>query len=657
MLKAPRFAQSPLLARCKMGCGSSKGAPTVTDDDGTLGLAGDDERAAQRSRAVSAARLAASQSTLKQAGPRKLSFLTVDPDRAHDKRIGDDLGIDSRVANAKRRLRRLRDCIDDVSALYASYSKDSAADKKGRLTLVLPELSEWVSEGAWIGAPAVGSAVGSDATRLVAIAQLVRAARAGMGEKAVAELHAARRRVAEGGIEVLLALENLVLSASVEREAAARAVRKATAARAACEEELEKARGASEARREAAVEKATAALYAAESDIFRAEDLRRKADEELQRLHGEATAEALRAAETARVEAEAKVCAGAEAVRAAYGGLAEGVARALAAQGASPAPAPRREEPSGEEPLGADGRGALEGRFAALLAQWAVARRRCDKAKARCEAFRRHGLEVAAAPRGEATRLGELASACEEERAAEELRALRLSDEERVAATAACDRAIGGLQRELGKLAARLSANCDMVSQHQKLFKKLAATEAKVKAAAKQADGGEPLEARRRRDEAPPRRVAASVVGSKGDARREAALAALRERADAERAQLDASAGFIDRRAEELKAEADAGAARAVREPLAVCVREYALLFTTRCASAEGVASCNAVLAASGEAVAEAASDTTASSPRDPSPPRDETGAQRGESAPGTPGNPFDGEAELEATASEGSED
>ncbi|EOD06703.1 hypothetical protein EMIHUDRAFT_249708 [Emiliania huxleyi CCMP1516] len=592
-----------------MGCGSSKGAPTVTDDDGTLGLAGDDERAAQRSRAVSAARLAASQSTLKQAGPRKLSFLTVDPDRAHDKRIGDDLGIDSRVANAKRRLRRLRDCIDDVSALYASYSKDSAADKKGRLTLVLPELSEWVSEGAWIGAPAVGSAVGSDATRLVAIAQLVRAARAGMGEKAVAELHAARRRVAEGGIEVLLALENLVLSASVEREAAARAVRKATAARAACEEELEKARGASEARREAAVEKATAALYAAESDIFRAEDLRRKADEELQRLHGEATAEALRAAETARVEAEAKVCAGAEAVRAAYGGLAEGVARALAAQGASPAPAPRREEPSGEEPL------------------------------------------------GEATRLGELASACEEERAAEELRALRLSDEERVAATAACDRAIGGLQRELGKLAARLSANCDMVSQHQKLFKKLAATEAKVKAAAKQADGGEPLEARRRRDEAPPRRVAASVVGSKGDARREAALAALRERADAERAQLDASAGFIDRRAEELKAEADAGAARAVREPLAVCVREYALLFTTRCASAEGVASCNAVLAASGEAVAEAASDTTASSPRDPSPPRDETGAQRVESAPGTPGNPFDDEAELEATASEGSED
>mmetsp|Transcript_35631 Transcript_35631/g.118089 ORF Transcript_35631/g.118089 Transcript_35631/m.118089 type:complete len:616 (+) Transcript_35631:21-1868(+) len=615
-----------------MGCGSSKGAPTVTDDDGTLGLAGDDERAAQRSRAVSAARLAASQSTLKQAGPRKLSFLTVDPDRAHDKRIGDDLGIDSRVANAKRRLRRLRDCIDDVSALYASYSKDSAADKKGRLTLVLPELSEWVSEGAWIGAPAVGSAVGSDATRLVAIAQLVRAARAGMGEKAVAELHAARRRVAEGGIEVLLALENLVLSASVEREAAARAVRKATAARAACEEELEKARGASEARREAAVEKATAALYAAESDIFRAEDLRRKADEELQRLHGEATAEALRAAETARVEAEAKVRAGAEAVRAAYGGLAEGVARALAAQGASPAPAPRREEPSGEEPLGADGRGAtaLEGRFAALLAQWAVARRRCDKAKARCEAFRRHGLEVAAAPRGEATRLGELASACEEERAAEELRALRLSDEERVAATAACDRAIGGLQRELGKLAARLSANCDMVSQHQKLFKKLAATEAKVKAAAKQADGG-----------------------SKGDARREAALAALRERADAERAQLDASAGFIDRRAEELKAEADAGAARAVREPLAVCVREYALLFTTRCASAEGVASCNAVLAASGEAVAEA----TASSPRDPSPPRDETGVQRGESAPGTPGNPLDDEAELEATASEGSED
>lgn len=618
-----------------MGCGSSKGAPTVADDDGTLGAAGDDERAAQRSRAVSAARLAASQSTLKQATPpRKLSFLTVDPDRAHDKRIGDDLGIDSRVANAKRRLRRLRDCIDDVSALYASYSKDSAADKKGRLTLVLPELSEWVSEGAWIGAPAVGSAVGSDATRLVAIVQLVRAARAGIGEKAVTELHAARRRVAEGGIEVLLALENLVLSASVEREAAARAVRKATAARAACEEELEKARGASEARREAAVEKATAALYAAESDIFRAEDLRRKADEELQRLHGEATAEALRAAETARVEAEAKVCAGAEAVRAAYGGLAEGVARALAAQGASPAPAPRREEPSGEEPLGADGRGALEGRFAALLAQWAVARRRCDKAKARCEAFRRHGLEVAAAPRGEATRLGELASACEEERAAEELRALRLSDEERVAATAACDRAIGGLQRELGKLAARLSANCDMVSQHQKLFKKLAATEAKVKAAAKQAD-----------------------AGSKGDARREAALAALRERADAERAQLDASAGFIDRRAEELKAEADAGAARAVREPLAACVREYALLFTTRCASAEGVASCNAVLAASGEAVAEAASDTTASSPRDPSPLRDETGVQRGESAPGTPGNPFDDEAELEATASEGSED
>ena len=192
-----------------------------------------------------------------------------------------------------------------------------------------------------------------------------------------------------------------------------------------------------------------------------------------------------------------------------------------------------------------------------------------------------------------------------------------------------------------------------MVSQHQKLFKKLAATESKVKAAAKQADGGEPLEARRRRDEAPPRRVAASVVGSKGDARREAALAALRERADAERAQLDASAGFIDRWAEELKAEADAGAARAVREPLAVCVREYALLFTTRCASAEGVASCNAVLAASGEAVAEA----TASSPRDPSPPRDETGVQRGESAPGTPGNPLDDEAELEATASEGSED
>ena len=38
-------------------------------------------------------------------------------------------------------------------------------------------------------------------------------------------------------------------SASVEREAAARAVREATAARAACEEELEKARGASEARR------------------------------------------------------------------------------------------------------------------------------------------------------------------------------------------------------------------------------------------------------------------------------------------------------------------------------------------------------------------------------------------------------------------------
>ena len=42
----------------------------------------------------------------------------------------------------------------------------------------------------------------------------------------MAELHAARRRVAEGGIEV-----------------------EATAARAACEEELEKARGASEARR------------------------------------------------------------------------------------------------------------------------------------------------------------------------------------------------------------------------------------------------------------------------------------------------------------------------------------------------------------------------------------------------------------------------
>merc|ERR1719310_2739086 len=229
-----------------MGCGSSKGAPTVADDDGTLGAA-DGERAAQRSRAVSAARLAASQSTLKQAGQRKLSFLTVDPDRAHDKRIGDDLGIDSRVANAKRRLRRLRDCIDDVSALYASYSKDSAADKKGRLTLVLPELSEWVSEGAWIGAPAVGSAVRSDATRLVAIAQLVRAARAGIGEKAVTELHAARRRVAEGGIEVLLALENLVLRASVEQEAASRAVRKATAARAACEEELEKARFASEA--------------------------------------------------------------------------------------------------------------------------------------------------------------------------------------------------------------------------------------------------------------------------------------------------------------------------------------------------------------------------------------------------------------------------
>jgi len=59
-------------------------------------------------------------------------------------------------------------------------------------------------------------------------------------------------------------------------------------------------------------------------------------------------------------------------VRAAYGGLAEGVARALAAQGASPAPAPRREEPSGEEPPGAEGRGAegqhgAEGRFGALL--------------------------------------------------------------------------------------------------------------------------------------------------------------------------------------------------------------------------------------------------------------------------------------------------
>ena len=57
------------------------------------------------------------------------------------------------------------------------------------------------------------------------------------------------------------------------------------------------------------------------------------------------------------------------------------------------------------------------------------------------------------------------------------------------------------------------------------------------------------------------------------------------------------------------------------------------------------------------EAVVEAASDTTASSPRDPSPPRDETGVQRGKSAPSTPGNPFDDEAELEATAGEGSED
>ena len=140
-----------------------------------------------------------------------------------------------------------------------------------------------VSEGAWIGAPAVGGAVRGEAARLSAIADLVRTAREKVADGSARELHAARQCVTVG-IAELQGLETLACSACKERDVAARALRRALTARTGLEEELARARAAGNKRRAALVAKAEGALYSAESDIFSAEDLRRRADERLRQV-------------------------------------------------------------------------------------------------------------------------------------------------------------------------------------------------------------------------------------------------------------------------------------------------------------------------------------------------------------------------------------
>ena len=67
------------------------------------------------------------------------------PDCAHDKRVGDGLGLDPRVGETKARLRRWRDCLDGAVAMYAKHASELSSDTKGRLALVMPELDDWVS--------------------------------------------------------------------------------------------------------------------------------------------------------------------------------------------------------------------------------------------------------------------------------------------------------------------------------------------------------------------------------------------------------------------------------------------------------------------------------------------------------------------------------
>ena len=118
----------------------------------------------------------------------------------------------------------------------------------------------------------------------------------------------------------------------------------------------------------------------------------------------------LRAADKALIECEARLSAWAALVRAEYARLADGVSVSLDVQ---PGPSTLTQP---DAPAGSD-------RFGAMLLHWTVAKRRCEEAKVRCEAFRRHGLESAMAPRGEAARLAELADACASEGLAVEARA------------------------------------------------------------------------------------------------------------------------------------------------------------------------------------------------------------------------------------------
>ena len=508
---------------------------------------------------------------------RMTSFLSTDPDKAHDKKVS-GLQIDPAVAEMKLSLRKLRDAIGAVHKVYAAYSQVATqwpSDKKCRLALALPELADWAGHDAWCGAEPTGTAMHRDASQLAAVAGAARALRKEIGGRVVNGLLGAKKRVAEDGIQTLLALELQILATTSAREAATKALKRARAAKEAADDEAVKAQFTKDQEGSkpavlirAAKSKEVAAK--AEAELREAEGALAAAVEELRRLGEEATPAALNDAQKARQHAEAvELPAALEALRAANREFCQYAHAVLAGKRRvfqyQPKVRGRAPKPKGD-------------RFATATVQWTLAQQRCEKTTKRMSEYSKHGLATMLAPKSELDKLSALADVCTSAELISQLRAAPLPKDQHEAARAACGRALGELTTHLEMFVKAMKRNREMLVEFQKISKTLTSAEHKLEDADKEmqrlADNQKPAE------------------------KKQAARLVLQESVAAERAKLEQTAAAIETLVAELRnggaphaatasatlEEVDMGGsvARAVGEPLSDFVTQYIAFCTTR---------------------------------------------------------------------------